>query len=470
MNEMIENKTFDEIQIGDQASLTRALDQNSVEALAAITGNLNLIDLDPGPEDTSMYGQGGGQTSWSAVLFSTLAGIRLPGLGSIAQYIEVHLQRPAAIGVPVTATATVEEKHAETGVVVLACRATDPSGVELATGKIAVIAPKIKMRHALKDLPRVQLRHEDGFLKLFEACEGLPALGCAVVHPCSGDSLRGAIEAAEQNLITPILVGPEDKIRDVAAQEGLDLSPYRLVPAEHSHHAAELAVAMVHSGEVQTLMKGSLHTDELLSEVMRKDKGLRTERRVSHCFLLSVPTYPKPIIITDAAINIQPTLEDKRDIIQNAIELAHAIGVAEPKVAILSAVETITVKIPSTLEAGALCKMADRGQITGGLLEGPLAFDNAIDEQAARTKGIISPVAGKADILIVPDLEAGNMLAKQLTFMAGAEAAGIVLGARAPIILTSRADSARTRLASCAVAVLFAEAQRKGAALLKAKG
>ncbi len=470
MMEMIENKTFDEIQIGDQASLTRALDQDGVEALASITGNLNLIDLDPGPADTSMYGQGGGQTGWSAVLFATLAGTRLPGLGSIARHIDVRLHRPVAVGVPVTATATVAEKRIETGVVVLDCRAVDPSGVEVATGRLEVLAPTVKQRHALKDLPKIQLRRDNRYLELLKACEGLPALGCAVVHPCSADALRGAIEAAEHALIAPILIGPENKIRVLAAQENLDLTPYRLVPAEHSHHSAELAVAMVLSGEAQTLMKGSLHTDELLAEVVKKDGGLRTERRISHCFVLAVPTFPRPIIITDAAINIVPTLEVKRDIIQNAIELAHAIGIPQPRVAILSAVETVTAKIPSTLDAGALCKMADRGQITGGLLDGPLAFDNAIDEGAARTKGIVSPVAGKADILVVPDLEAGNMLAKQLTFMAGAEAAGIVLGARAPIVLTSRADSAQTRLASCAVAVLFAEAQRKGAALLKASG
>jgi phosphotransacetylase len=319
-------------------------------------------------------------------------------------------------------------------------------------------------------LPKVQVRHEDRYLELLRACEGLPALGCAVVHPCSADALRGAVDAAEYHLIAPILVGPESRIRALAEQEGLDISPYRLVPTEHSHQSAEVAVSLVRAGEAQTLMKGSLHTDELLAAVVRKDSGLRTERRISHCFLLAVPTYPRPFIITDAAINIAPTFEEKRDIIQNAIELAHAIGIREPKVAILSAVETVTNKIPSTLEAGALCKMADRGQITGGILDGPLAFDNAIDEQAARTKGIKSPVAGKADILVVPDLEAGNMLAKQLTFMAGAEAAGIVLGARAPIVLTSRADSAQTRLASCALAVLFADALSKGVALLKAVG
>ena len=467
MNDIIANKTFDEIQIGDQASLTRALDRDGVEALGVITGNLNLIDLDPGPADTSMFGQGGGQTGWSAALFASLAGTRLPGLGSVAQRIEVRLRRPVAIGVPVTATATVTGKRSQTGTVLLDCRAVDPTGEEVASGFIEVLAPKEKIRHELPGLPKVQLRRDNRYLDLLKACEGLPALSCAVVHPCSADALRGAVEAAEHDLIAPILIGPAEKIRAIAAQENLDIARYRLVASEHSHHSAELAVAQVLAGEAQTLMKGSLHTDELLAEVVKKEGGLRTERRVSHCFLMAVPTYPRPIIITDAAINIAPTLEDKRDIIQNAIELARAIGIAEPKVAILSAVETVTNKIPSTLEAGALCKMADRGQIVGGILDGPLAFDNAIDERAARTKGIKSPVAGKADILVVPDLEAGNMLAKQLTFMADAEAAGIVLGARAPIVLTSRADSAQTRLASCAVAVLFADAQRKGAAPLK---
>ena len=329
-------------------------------------------------------------------------------------------------------------------------------------------AARQKVRHPLRQLPKVQLRRDDRYLQLINMCDGLPPLTTAVVHPCSDDALRGAIEAAERNLISPILIGPENKIRAIAANENIDLTAYRIVPTEHSHHAAEVAVQMVRCGEAETLMKGSLHTDELLHEVMKKDGGLRTERRLSHCFLMAVPTYARPVIITDAAINILPTLEEKADIVQNAIELAHAVGVAQPKVAILSAVETVTPKIPSTIDAAALCKMADRGQIKGGLVDGPLAFDNAVDEEAARTKGIVSPVAGKADILIAPNLEAGNMLAKQLTFMADAEAAGIVIGARVPIILTSRADSARTRLASAALAVLFAAELRRGAALLKA--
>ena len=263
----------------------------------------------------------------------------------------------------------------------------------------------------------------------------------AVAHPCDESSLTAAVEAAEAELIRPILVGPEAKIRAVAEQCGLDIAPYRLVDAPHSHAAAAKAVEIVRAGEAEALMKGSLHTDELMAEVVRKDTGLRTERRISHVFIMDVPTYPKPLAVTDAAINIFPDLETKVDIVQNAIDMAHALGRELPKVAILSAVETVTPKIPSTIDAAALCKMAERGQITGGLLDGPLAFDNAISKEAAAIKGIRSEVAGDADILVVPDLEAGNMLAKQLSFLANADAAGIVLGARVPIILTSRADT-----------------------------
>src|SRR5512134_1940030 len=468
MTRMIENRTFDEIAIGDRASMVRMLHPNDAETWAAVTGNVNLIDLDPGPADTSMFAHGGGQVMWAASLFSTLAGTELPGLGSLTTNAQMHFHRPVGVEVPVTVTVTVAEKREETGTVVLDCEARDPADQPLVTGTIEVLAPKAKQRFPWRELPKVQLRREERYLQLLRMCEGLPSLSTAVVHPCSEDALEGAIEAAKVNLITPILVGPKKRIQAVADGAGIDISPYRLVPADHSHHSAELAVALVRGGEAQALMKGSLHTDELLHEVMSKERGLRTERRISHCFLLAVPTYARPIIVSDAAINIAPTLEDKAHICQNAIDLARAIGISEPKVAILSAVETVTPKIASTLDAAALCKMADRGQITGGLLDGPLAFDNAIDLEAAKTKGITSAVAGNADILIVPNLEAGNMLAKQLTFMADAEAAGIVIGARAPIVLTSRADSARTRLASCAVAVLFAEAQRKGAALLKA--
>jgi phosphate acetyltransferase len=289
----------------------------------------------------------------------------------------------------------------------------------------------------------------------------LPPTPTAVAHPCDHDSLSAVIEAARLKLIAPILVGPRAKIEAAAKQGNLDLGDLPIVDAAHSHAAAECAVQLVHEGRAQALTKGSLHTDELMGAVVARATGLRTERRVSHCFIMDVPGRAEALIITDAAVNITPTLDEKRDIVQNAIDLAHALRFPVARVAILSAMETVNSKVPSTLEAAALCKMADRGQITGGILDGPLALDNAINEEAAKIKGIDSPVAGHANVLVVPDLEAGNMLAKSLTFLAGADAAGIVLGAKVPIILTSRADSVITRLASCAVASMVALARRE---------
>ncbi len=284
-------------------------------------------------------------------------------------------------------------------------------------------------------------------------------LRTAVVHPVDSVSLFGALEAQRAGLIRPVFIGPEKRIRTAARRSHLELTGHTVIDTEHSHAAAERAVQMARHGEVDAIMKGALHTDELMHAVVDPEQGLRTERRVSHVFAIDAPHYPRLLFITDAAVNIYPSLEDKRDIVQNAIDLAHALGVRTPKVAILSAVELVTPKIKSTLDAAALCKMADRGQITGAVLDGPLAFDNAVSRAAAATKSIISGVAGRADIFVVPDLEAGNMLAKQLEYLAGAELAGIVLGARVPIMLTSRADDARARLASCALAVLFARQQ-----------
>ncbi|HSN63443.1 MAG TPA: phosphate acetyltransferase [Azonexus sp.] len=298
---------------------------------------------------------------------------------------------------------------------------------------------------------------------LLARCKALPPAPTAVAHPCDESALRGAVEAAEMGIIQPLLVGPRGKIEEVAKAAGLNIAPYEIIDVEHSHAAADMAVQLAREGRAELLMKGSLHTDELMAAVVRSGTGLRTARRISHCFIMDVPSLDRAIIITDAAINIFPTMEDKMHIIQNAIDLAHSLGVEKPRVAILSAMETINPKLQSTIEAGALCKMADRGQITGGILDGPLALDNAIDLDAARIKKIESPVAGRADILVVPDLEAGNMLAKSLSFMADADAAGIVLGARVPIILTSRADSVLTRLASCAVAALVAADRRRQA-------
>ena len=303
-------------------------------------------------------------------------------------------------------------------------------------------------------------RKHEKYERLIARCKELPPTPTAVAHPCDESSLRGALEAAEMGILTPILVGPRGKIESVAQQFNLDISAYTLIDAEHSVAAAAAAVQFVREGKAEMLMKGSLHTDELMGAVVRSSTGLRTGRRISHAFIMDVPSLDRAIIVTDAAINIFPTLEDKKHIIQNAIDLSIALGFPKPKVAILSAMETVNPDIPSTVEAAALCKMADRKQITGGLLDGPLALDNAIDLNAARIKKIDSPVAGMADILIAPDLEAGNMLAKSLTFMADADAAGIVLGARVPIILTSRADSVMTRLASCAIAALVAQSRR----------
>jgi phosphate acetyltransferase len=299
-----------------------------------------------------------------------------------------------------------------------------------------------------------------------DRCKGLAPTPTAVAHPCDQSSLEGAVEAAKAGLIAPILVGPVARIKATAEKFNLDISPCRLVDAQHSHDSAAKAVELVRLGEAEALMKGSLHTDELMGAVVKRETGLRTGRRISHCFVMDVPGHDTPLIITDAAVSIAPTLEEKVDIVQNAIDLAHAFGLEkeEIRVAILSAMETVNPKVPSTIDAAALCKMADRGQITGAILDGPLALDNAIDLHAAQIKHIESPVAGRANILVVPDLEAGNMLAKSLTFLADADSAGIVLGARVPIILTSRADSVLSRLASCAVAVLVAKARREQAA------
>ena len=297
--------------------------------------------------------------------------------------------------------------------------------------------------------------------RLIERAKALPPLPTAVAHPCDESSLSAAIDAARIGLIAPFLVGPEERIKAVAEKYGFDLGGLEIIDAPHSQAAAARAVELVREGRAEALMKGSLHTDELLGEVVKKETGLRTGRRISQCFVMDVPQHAEALIITDAAVNIAPTLEDKIHIVQNAIDLAHSLGIADVRVAILSAMETVNPKVPSTIEAAALCKMADRGQITGGTLDGPLALDNAISEEAARIKGIRSQVAGRANVLVAPDLEAGNMLAKSLSFLAQADAAGIVLGARVPVILTSRADSVTTRLASCAVAALVAKARRE---------
>jgi phosphate acetyltransferase len=456
------NVTFDEIQAGASASLTRTLSQTDIEVLALVSG-----DVDPfhTTDDGAAAGRPDAHTTEAAGAEALIAGVlgtRLPGPGMKILRENLRYRGTIAVGDTLTATVTATEKRAEGGEVAFACRCVNQAGEELVSGTVAVAAPTRRIAYTDLVPPELTLRRGDSFAQVFKACEGLPPVPCAVVHPCDRDSLLGPLEAARRGLIAPVLVGPEEKIRAVAHAVGADLGSSPIMSVPHSHAAAAKAVELARAGEVQALMKGSLHTDELLGAVVPSATGLRTSRRLSHVFVMDVPAYPRMLLITDAAVNIFPKLEEKVDIVQNAIDLAHVLGIPEPRVAILSAVETVTSKIASTLDAAALCKMADRGQITGGLLDGPLAFDNAISLQAAQTKKIRSAVAGQADILLAPDLEAGNILAKQLAYLAGAEGAGIVLGARVPIVLTSRADSVRSRLASTAVMALVAHARHTG--------
>jgi phosphotransacetylase/acyl dehydratase len=456
------NVTFDEIQVGTSASLDRTLSQTDIEVVALVSGDVDPFHVVGNGAAAARPDARSTEAAGAEALIAAVLGTRLPGPGMKILRENLRFCGRIAVGDQLTATVTATAKRAEGAEVDFNCRCVNQAGEELVAGAVTVAAPTRRVAYAEVAPPQLELRWGDSFARLFKSCEGLPAVSCAVVHPCDRDSLLGPIEAARRGLITPVLVGPEERIRAVARAEGVDLGPYRIVPVPHSHAAAAKAVELARTGEVEALMKGSLHTDELMAEVVSSAAGLRTKRRVSHVFVMDVPSYPRMLLITDAAINIDPKLEEKVDIVQNAIDLARVLGIEPPHVAILSAVETVTSKIPSTLEAAALCKMADRGQITGAVLDGPLAFDNAISPEAAQTKKITSPVAGRADILLVPDLEAGNMLAKQLSYLAGAEGAGIVLGARVPIVLTSRADSVRTRLASTAVMALVAHARRTG--------
>lgn len=456
----VTNVTFDDIQPGAAASLTRTFTRTEIDVLALVSGDVDPFYLDPGQPDGAAPERASTEAAGAAALVAAVLGTKLPGPGMRILSTSLRYRGSIAVGDTLTATVTAREKQPEGAEVLFACRCVNQAGEELVAGTVTVAAPRERLTYAQVAPPELTLRRGDAFARLFRACANLPPVSCAVVHPCDPDSLRGPVESARRGLISPVLVGPRDKIEAVARAEGLDLAPYEIVDAAHSHAAAARAVELARAGQVESLMKGSLHTDELMEAVVPSATGLRTARRISHVFVMDVPAYPRLLLISDAAINIFPKLEDKADIIQNAIDLAHVLGIATPKVAILSAVETVTSRIPSTLDAAALCKMADRGQITGGLLDGPLAFDNAVSPRAAQTKKITSPVAGQADILIVPDLEAGNMLAKQLSYLAGAESAGIVLGARVPIVLTSRADTVRTRLASTAVMALIAHARR----------
>jgi phosphate acetyltransferase len=460
-SEVLENRLFDEIKLGDAASLSRTLTEHDIQAFAAVSGDMNPAHLDPEyAADTPMHGVVG-HGMWTSSLISTLLGTRFPGPGTIYLNQTLQFLRPVRIGDTVTVSLQVTQKNTETKRVVMACKVTNQKGAAVLEGEATVLAPMTKVRRPLASVPQVQLFDPIARMTaLLSLGKGLEPIRCGVVHPCDPGSLRGAIEAAQQNLIVPVLIGPETKIRQAAEAEGLDLSGIELISVSHSHEAAQLASEMTGNGQFEGLMKGSLHTDELMHAVVT-NQTLRTKRRLSHVFRFDVPLYDRPIFISDAALNIKPDLMAKVDIVQNAINLCHILGNDQPNVAILSAVETVNPNIPSTIDAAALCKMADRGQVTGGRLDGPLAFDNAVSAKAAQIKHIESAVAGQADILIVPDLESGNMLAKQLEYLAGASGSGVVMGARIPIALTSRADGSDTRMASALLMKMIAHHYRK---------
>jgi len=453
----IENRTFDEIAVGDSAEITRSLTREDIDVFAVMSGDVNPAHLDDDYAQKGHFHRVIAHGMWGGALISAVLGTRLPGPGTIYLDQSLHFRGPVGVGDTITSSVTVTAKNAEKGHVTLACLCTNQKGDEVISGEARVLAPREKVRRPRAILPEITLHAPSArFKALVEQTREHDPLVTAVVHPCDELSLDGAIRAARERIIRPVLVGPEAKITAAAEKAELDISEFEIIDVPHSHAAAERAVELVREGRAEALMKGKLHTDELLGAVVSRSKGLRTDRRLSHIFALDVPSYPRTLFITDAAINIAPDLEELQDIVQNAIDLCRALGTDMPKAALLSAVETVTGRLPSTLVAAALCKMHDRGQITGGLIDGPLAFDNAISPAAVKAKGINSPVAGQADILVAPNLESGNMIAKQLIYLAGAESAGIVIGARVPIMLTSRADSADSRLASAALAQLYA--------------
>ena len=453
----IENYPFDAIQVGEELRLVHTLSQEDFSLLATQAATIGAGIVDPTIAATRAFSADAAQGGWAGALLNALIAGRLPGAGSRLVRHTVETTATAVPGDVMTIAAKVMAKAQVGRRVTIEVRATNQHGDLAMAASAEIVAPKT----TIAAVPReefVEQMHEKGrrYRILIERTRDLKPLKTAVVHPVDEASLTGAIEAAREDLMEPVLVGPEAKIRRAAEASNIDIAGYPIVSTEHSHAAADKAVSMARSGEVEALMKGALHTDELMHAVVATETGLRTARRISHVFAIDAPAYPRPLFITDAAVTIYPTLTDKRDIVQNAIDLVIALGIVTPRVAILSAVETVSPDIRSTIDAAALCKMADRGQITGGILDGPLAFDNAVSMGAARTKGIVSPVAGQADILLVPDIEAGNMLAKQLVYLAEAEMAGVVLGARAPIMLTSRADNTIARLGSCAIALILA--------------
>lgn len=460
-----ENKLYDELKVGDTASIKRVCTANDLYIFAHASGNVNPMHL-PADEGEDRH-EAIAPSMWVGALVSSVLGNILPGAGTLYKAQSFRFLNRVHVGDELTVAVTVREKAAD-DCVVLDTVITGRGGDRVAEGIAEVLAPARKVRFDDDRVPEILVERHRHFDRLLKACDGLEPIATAVAAPEDRDSLGGALLAARRGIIRPVLVGAAEKIAAVGKEIAADLRGIEIIDAEDHDRAAATAVELARAGRVGALMKGYLHTDELLHHVVKRDGGLRTSRRLSHAFVMDVPGLDHLLIVSDAAINIAPDLEAKVDITQSAIDVALALGVAKPKVGILSAVETVNPKIPSTIDAAVLSKMAERGQIKGGIVDGPLAMDNAVDAAAAKTKGITSLVAGHADILIVPNLEAGNMLAKELSFVAHAEAAGLALGATVPIILTSRADGEKARLTSCAVAALYGEwrsgsAARRGA-------
>jgi phosphate acetyltransferase len=457
--DLIPNFTYEELSIGQSARLLRTLTMQDIQVFAAVSGDTNPSQLDSHDAKACALDGSFAHGMWGGALISALLGHQFPGPGSIQLEQDFHFMRPVRLGdtLSVIATVVAKEKKNE---IQLHCTIENQNGEQVLHGLARIVAPTHKMHRPRPNPAPLQVFDPEArFRSLLNKAALLEQVSCAVVHPCDAESLLGAIESAKAGLIIPILIGPSKKIKAVAQSQGIDLEPYELIDVAHSHAAADKAADLAIEGRVEMMMKGSLHTDELIHAILSRAQ-LHTGRRLSHVFRFDVPMYSKALLVSDAALNIRPTLLEKLDIIQNAIDFSAILGVNNPKVAILAAIEMVNPDMPSTIDAAALCKMAERGQIKGGILDGPLAFDNAISVQAAHIKGIQSLVAGDADILIVPDLESGNMLAKQLEYFAGASCAGIVLGAKVPIALTSRADSSKTRVASALLALLVAHARR----------
>jgi phosphate acetyltransferase len=468
VRDFIENRTFDEIAVGESASLVRELSKDDIALFAVLSGDVNPVHLDEPYAATSTFHRIMAHGMWGGALISAVLGTRLPGPGTVYVAQDLHFHKAVGLGDRITVTVTAAEKRPEQHMVVFDCRCVNQAREEVVTGTAQVIAPTEKVRRPQVALPEIQIMRHDRYDELFKHCEQLEPIRAAIVDPRDHASLEGAVRAAEARLIDPILVGPEKQIRSLATTANLEIAGFEVLDSGPAAAAAAAAVALAREGKVDALIKGSLRAPELMHQAILAGTGLRTDRRMSHAFVMDVPSYATPLIITDAGINILPSLADKRDICQNAIDLAKVLHFDEPRLAILSALEHVTKKIPSTVEAAALCKMADRGQISGAFVDGPLGFDTAVNAEAAQQEGILSPVAGKANILLVPDIESGNMLVKQLTFMSGAVGAAIVLGARVPIVLTSTSDKLRTRLASAAVALLLADAKRRSTQVLSA--